>query len=43
MREGLRSRTRLGKVSGEGKVVHKERVFVKNASASLVFGDEGYE
>ncbi|WJX12147.1 hypothetical protein P8452_02675 [Trifolium repens] len=39
MREGLRSRTRLGKGSGEGEVVHKKRVRVKNEV--LVERDEG--
>ncbi|CAI8602946.1 unnamed protein product [Vicia faba] len=39
----LRSRTRSGKVSGEGKVVQKERVCVRNASDSLVSCDEGFE
>ncbi|CAK8571922.1 unnamed protein product [Lathyrus sativus] len=43
MREGLRSRTRSGKVSGERKVVQKGRVSVKNASDNLVSGDEGFE
>ncbi|KAI5395168.1 hypothetical protein KIW84_061680 [Lathyrus oleraceus] len=43
MREGLRSWTRSGKVSSDGKVVHKGRVCVKNASDSFVLGDEGFQ
>ncbi|KAK7345888.1 hypothetical protein VNO77_16503 [Canavalia gladiata] len=39
MREGLRSRTRLGKDSGGGRVVHKGRVGVKNDTAFDLDGD----
>ncbi|RDY09511.1 Increased DNA methylation 1, partial [Mucuna pruriens] len=41
MREGLRSRTRLGTISGGGGVVRKEKVGVKSEAVDL--GDQGLE
>ncbi|XP_029124528.1 uncharacterized protein LOC109817740 [Cajanus cajan] len=41
MREGLRSRTRVGTVSGGGRVAHNETIAVKNETVDL--GGEGSE